>query len=82
MSKFKAGDRIQAIVKPEVIGTVTRIENRLAYVVLDNAFGKDESGRPIKEGFLPIDLEAAFKVIEKTDWESLWDSAADSTSDE
>lgn len=80
MSKFKPGDRIRAKQRQEIVGTVTKIVDGVAYLVLDSPIdAKDREGRSHKfrEGLLDSKLEELFEIIEKTDWESLWDDAAD-----
>ena len=92
MSKFKPGDRIQ--LKPEaqaqirsmnpIVGTIRDVIDDVAYVVLDHqlmTYTKDGDKIYFQEGTLDKPLEKFFDVIEKSDWSSLWEDAADSTSD-
>jgi hypothetical protein len=77
MSKFKRGDRIQSIERPDIIGTITHIEETgMAYIVLDS-FITIKNFPPLKEGYITAEVEAVFKLIEKSDWASIWDDAAE-----
>jgi len=86
VKKFKAGDRVKAVTKAgiEIIGTITKFKDGYPYLVLDSPVVGELDGRQvsISEGYIDKDIAKAFEIIERTDWESLWDDAADSTSDE
>lgn len=73
--KFKAGDRIRTIARPEITATVRSVDKEFVYLELDKIL--KHKGKQVKLGHLTHkEAEEIFELTEKSDWTSIWDDSS------